>query len=110
MMPEALETALKENPDALTIILLQAGDINTGGYDRFEYIIPMAQHFGAWVHVDGAIGLWAAASPRYRHLTSGMAGPKPPGPHGHKWPHTPFHGGRAFCLLAGLPPTPAARP
>jgi len=96
MMPESLETALKENPDAPTIILLQAGDINTGGYDRFEYIIPMAQHFGAWVHVDGAIGLWAAASPRYRHLTSGMAGANSWVTDGHKWLNTPYDCGMAF--------------
>src|SRR5258708_34494020 len=101
MMPEALETALKENPDALTIILLQAGDINTGGYDRFEYIIPMAQHFGAWGHVDGAIGLWAAASPRYRHLTSGMAGANPPGAPGAKGAHTPIASVLAFLSCRG---------
>jgi glutamate/tyrosine decarboxylase-like PLP-dependent enzyme len=100
MMPEALEIALKENPDAPTIVLLQAGDINTGGYDRFEYIIPMAQHFDAWVHVDGAIGLWAAASPRYRHLTAGMADANSWVTDGHKWLNTPYDCGMAFVTDA----------
>ena len=58
---------------------LQAGEINTGGYDPFPDLIPIARRHDAWVHVDGAFGLWAAASPRYRHRSrhgSGDSGPQ----------------------------------
>ena len=56
----ALEEELARKPDAPTIVILQAGDINTGGFDDFETLTPMAHARGAWVHVDGAFGLWAA--------------------------------------------------
>ena len=54
------------------IVLLQAGNIHSGAFDDFAAAIEAAHGAGAWVHVDGAFGLWAAASPRLRHLTSGM--------------------------------------
>jgi glutamate/tyrosine decarboxylase-like PLP-dependent enzyme len=98
LLPEAVEKALEEAPDAPTIILLQAGDINTGGYDRFEQIVPLAKKHGAWVHVDGAIGLWAAASPRYRHQTLGMEGCDSWVTDGHKWLNTPYDCGFAFVI------------
>ena len=100
MLPEALQKSLEENSDVPTIILLQAGDINTGGYDRFEQIVPLAKKHGAWVHVDGAIGLWAAASPRYRHQTLGMEGCDSWVTDGHKWLNTPFDCGFAFVMDA----------
>jgi glutamate/tyrosine decarboxylase-like PLP-dependent enzyme len=62
------EQALQENPSAPTIAVLQAGEINTGSYDPFDQLIPLAKRAGAWVHVDGAFGLWAAASRKYKHL------------------------------------------
>lgn len=96
MMPEALQKALEADSDTLTIVVLQAGDINTGGYDRFEPIVPLAKKHGAWLHVDGAIGLWAAASPRYRHQTLGMEGCDSWVTDGHKWLNTPFDCGFAF--------------
>src|SRR6266852_2637676 len=68
-----LEQALKADSSAPTIVLLQAGDVNTGKYDSFETLVPIAKDFAAWVHLDGAFGLWAAASPRYRHLVKGVA-------------------------------------
>src|SRR5262249_44485573 len=59
-LPEdALKQALEKNPSTPTIVLLQAGDVNTGKYDSFEELIPIAKRFRAWVHVDGAFGLWA---------------------------------------------------
>ena len=70
--PAALQKALDDDPSAPTIVLLQAGDINIGAFDDFEALIPVAKGYGAWVHVDGAFGLWAAASPRYRHLVKEM--------------------------------------
>lgn len=68
----ALEDALAAHPDAPTIVLLQAGDLIMGAYDDYPKVIPIAKRFGAWVHVDGAFGLWAAASPRYAHLLAGV--------------------------------------
>lgn len=56
-----------------TIVCLQAGDIHSGAFDDFARAIPIAHDQGAWVHVDGAFGLWAAASSRYRQLTEGVA-------------------------------------
>jgi glutamate/tyrosine decarboxylase-like PLP-dependent enzyme len=91
-----LEQALREDPVAPVIVLLQAGDINTGAYDPFETLIPLAKQYGAWVHVDGAFGLWAAASPRYRHLTAGVAAADSWATDGHKWLNVPFDCGYAF--------------
>ena len=53
-------------------MLLQAGNLHSGACDPFEECVPIAHEYGAWVHVDGAFGLWAAASPSYRHLTAGV--------------------------------------
>ncbi|HEY2018549.1 MAG TPA: aminotransferase class V-fold PLP-dependent enzyme, partial [Bryobacteraceae bacterium] len=71
LRPDALEQALAGS-DGPTIVLLMAGDLNRGAYDSFETLIPIARRYGAWVHVDGAFGLWAAASPRLRYLVKGV--------------------------------------
>lgn len=55
------------------IVCLQAGDLHSGAFDDFGPAVAVAHDAGAWVHVDGAFGLWAAASTRYRHLTAGVA-------------------------------------
>jgi glutamate/tyrosine decarboxylase-like PLP-dependent enzyme len=55
----------------LTIVVLQAGNVHSGAFDPFTEAITAAHDHGAWVHVDGAFGLWAAASPSYRHLVTG---------------------------------------
>jgi glutamate/tyrosine decarboxylase-like PLP-dependent enzyme len=91
-----LESALQSNPSAPTIVLLQAGDVNTGAFDRFEAIIPLAKRYGAWVHVDGAFGLWVAATPRYRHLVKGVEAADSWATDGHKWLNVPFDCGYAF--------------
>ena len=88
-----LESTLDEPAD---IVILQAGDINTGAFDTFESLIPKAKSKGAWVHVDGAFGLWAAASPRYRHLLRGVEAADSWTTDGHKWLNTPFDCGYAF--------------
>jgi glutamate/tyrosine decarboxylase-like PLP-dependent enzyme len=67
-----LDDALRRDPDVATIVILQAGDLNIGAFDPFVELIPLAHAFGAWVHVDGAFGLWAAASPRYRDDLAGV--------------------------------------
>jgi glutamate/tyrosine decarboxylase-like PLP-dependent enzyme len=70
--PDGLRRALAEAPDRPTIVLLQAGNLHSGACDPFEECITAAHEQGAWVHVDGAFGLWAAVSPSYRHLTQGV--------------------------------------
>ena len=96
----ALEHALQSNPAAPTIVLLQAGDVNTGSFDSFETIIPLAKKYGAWVHVDGAFGLWAASSSRYRHLVKGLGAADSWATDGHKWLNVPFDCGYAFVADA----------
>jgi glutamate/tyrosine decarboxylase-like PLP-dependent enzyme len=61
------------NPGQPTIVCAQAGEINTGAFDDFEAICSLAHAHDAWVHVDGAFGLWAATSSRFAHLTRGTA-------------------------------------
>lgn len=96
LRPEALAEALAADPDALTIVLLQAGDLNIGAYDDFETLIPLAHRHGAWVHVDGAFGLWAAASPKLRYLTHGHEAADSWAADGHKWLNVPYDCGYAF--------------
>jgi glutamate/tyrosine decarboxylase-like PLP-dependent enzyme len=90
----ALERELQAATPA--IVLLQAGEINTGSFDPFEELIPIARRYGAWVHVEGAFGLWAAASPRRRHLLRGAEAADSWATDGHKWLNTPFDCGYAF--------------
>jgi glutamate/tyrosine decarboxylase-like PLP-dependent enzyme len=97
---DALERALAEGPRAPTFVLLQAGEINTGAFDSFQELIPISRRYGAWVHVDGAFGLWAAASGQYRHLLEGVAMADSWATDGHKWLNVPFDCGYAFVLNA----------
>jgi glutamate/tyrosine decarboxylase-like PLP-dependent enzyme len=96
VIPDALEQALAAEPQTPAIVLLQAGDINIGAFDNFQTLIPIARRFGAWVHVDGAFGLWAAASPRYKHLTEGVGAADSWATDGHKWLNVPFDCGYAI--------------
>jgi glutamate/tyrosine decarboxylase-like PLP-dependent enzyme len=96
LQSDALERAFKNDPSAPTIVLLQAGDVNIGAYDPFELLIPIARRYGAWVHIDGAFGLWAAASPRYRYLVKGVEAADSWATDGHKWLNVPFDCGYAF--------------
>lgn len=92
-----LERVLAVQPKGPTIVVLQAGNVNTGAFDPFAEAIAVARRHGAWIHVDGAFGLWAAASPSLRHLTAGMDGADSWGTDGHKWLNIPYDGGYAFC-------------
>jgi glutamate/tyrosine decarboxylase-like PLP-dependent enzyme len=93
---DRLATALRADPDRPTVVLLQAGDLNIGAFDPFAELIPLARAHGAWVHVDGAFGLWAAASPRYRPLLTGVDRADSWVTDGHKWLNVPYDCGYAF--------------
>ena len=93
---DALKNAFENAPPSPTIAVLQAGDINTGAFDNFETLIPIAKKHGAWVHIDGAFGLWAAASPQHEHLLKGVEQADSWATDGHKWLNVPFDCGYAF--------------
>jgi len=96
LIPEALREELEADLDSPTIVLLQAGDINIGAYDTFAEIIPIAKKHGAWVHVDGAFGLWAGANAETRHLVKNIDAADSWATDGHKWLNVPFDCGFAF--------------
>ena len=94
--PAELEQVLKQDSGRPTIVVLQAGDLNIGAFDPFADLIPIARRHGAWVHVDGAFGLWVAVSPRHRHRLRGVELANSWTNDGHKWLNTPFDCGYAF--------------
>jgi glutamate/tyrosine decarboxylase-like PLP-dependent enzyme len=96
MRPEALREALAAG-EGPTIVCAQAGEVNTGSFDPFEAIADAAEKAGAWLHVDGAFGLWAAASPRLAHLVAGAERADSWAVDGHKWLNVPYDSGIAFC-------------
>lgn len=79
-----------------TIVCAQAGNVNTGAFDPLDDIASLARARDAWLHVDGAFGLWAAASPAYRHLTAGVAAADSWASDGHKWLNVPYDSGFAI--------------
>jgi glutamate/tyrosine decarboxylase-like PLP-dependent enzyme len=93
---QTLTKALQENSTAPTVVVLQAGDLNIGAFDDFQTLIPIAKKHGAWVHIDGAFGLWAAASARYRHFLIGAEQADSWTTDGHKWLNVPYDCGYAF--------------
>jgi aromatic-L-amino-acid decarboxylase len=78
------------------VVILQAGDICTGAFDDFQSVIPLAKEHGAWVHVDGAFGLWARASVQYRELAADVELADSWTTDGHKWLNVPFDCGYTF--------------
>jgi len=82
--------------DEHTIVCLQAGNVNTGAFDPAAAICQEARNAGAWVHVDGAFGLWAAASPAYRHLVHGFELADSWATDAHKWPNIGYDCGLAL--------------
>ncbi len=82
--------------DANTLLCLQAGNVNTGDFDPAAEIVPIARAAGAWVHVDGAFGLWAAASPRLARLAAGFADADSWALDAHKWLNVPYDSGVAM--------------
>ncbi len=79
-----------------TIVCVQAGNVNSGSFDPLPEIVASARASGAWVHVDGAFGLWAAASPTYAHLAQGVALADSWATDAHKWLNVPYDSGLAI--------------
>jgi glutamate/tyrosine decarboxylase-like PLP-dependent enzyme len=81
--------------DDHTLVCIQAGNVNTGAFDPAEEICPRAHEAGAWVHVDGAFGLWAAVSPQYASLVAGFGAADSWAIDCHKWLNVPYDSGVA---------------
>jgi glutamate/tyrosine decarboxylase-like PLP-dependent enzyme len=79
-----------------TIVCVQAGNVNTGSFDPVSEIVRAARRAGAWVHVDGAFGLWAATAPSRSHLTAGISDADSWATDAHKWLNVPYDCGLAF--------------
>lgn len=94
---DALDERLPRG-DGPLIVCLQAGNVNTGAFDQLGPAIDLVRtrRPGAWIHVDGAFGMWAAASPRLRHLAAGMELADSWATDGHKWLNVPYDCGYAF--------------
>jgi glutamate/tyrosine decarboxylase-like PLP-dependent enzyme len=101
-----------------TVICAQAGEVNTGSFDPFPEIVAWARQRDAWVHVDGAFGLWALADPSRAHLTAGIADADSWATDGHKWLNVSYDSGiclvrhredlrRSFAATAGYMPSDA---
>jgi glutamate/tyrosine decarboxylase-like PLP-dependent enzyme len=99
MRADAFANAMRKL-DGPTIVITQAGHINSGGFDPIEDIIPIARDKGGWVHVDGAFGLWARAASDLKHLAAGFELADSWGTDGHKWLQTPHDCGYAIVRYA----------
>jgi glutamate/tyrosine decarboxylase-like PLP-dependent enzyme len=96
MRPDALSDALGA-ANGPAIVCAQAGNVNTGAFDPLDEIADITSRAGAWLHIDGAFGLWAAASPTYRHLVAGAERADSWAVDAHKWLNVPYDSGIAFC-------------
>jgi glutamate/tyrosine decarboxylase-like PLP-dependent enzyme len=83
--------------DERTILCLQAGNVNTGAFDPAVAVLESARAAGAWVHVDGAFGLWARASAALAPLAAGLDGADSWATDAHKWLNVPYDSGLVFC-------------
>lgn len=93
---DALEQALRVLAGKPAIVIATAGDVNTGYFDPIRDMAQLTRKYGAWLHVDGAFGLYAALSPTTRHLVDGLAEADSVGVDGHKWMNAPYDTGFAF--------------
>ncbi len=110
------------NLSSPSIVCLQAGNVDTGAFDPASEIIPKAQAANAWVHIDGAFGMWACAAPSKTHLIAGYAAADSWATDAHKYLNTPYDSGLAFVRYpdilqaamsvsaAYLPPSPTRDP
>ena len=95
MRADALSAAL-DRVDGPAIVCAQAGNVNTGAFDPFDAIADLCAHRGAWLHVDGAFGLWAAASIDLRQFVHGVSRADSWATDAHKWLNVPYDSGLAF--------------
>ncbi len=96
MRLDDLKSALREGSGPC-VICTQAGNVNTGAFDPIEAIAGEARDTGAWLHVDGAFGLWAAASPELAHLLAGIEHADSISTDAHKWLNVPYDCGIVLC-------------
>jgi glutamate/tyrosine decarboxylase-like PLP-dependent enzyme len=96
MRVEALAAALEQGSGP-AIVCAQVGNVNSGAVDPLPEIVATAHDHGAWLHVDGAFGLWAAASPRLRPLVAGVELADSWATDAHKWLNVPYDSGLIFC-------------
>ncbi|MYW05011.1 pyridoxal-dependent decarboxylase [Streptomyces sp. SID3343] len=92
---DAMERALIEI-DGPAVIIASAGEVNTGDFDPIDALADLAERYGAWLHVDGAFGLFAGVSPRLAHLVSGVERANSVAADGHKWLNVPYESGFVF--------------
>jgi glutamate/tyrosine decarboxylase-like PLP-dependent enzyme len=95
MRPEALRAALAAG-EGPAIVCAQAGEVNSGAFDPLDAVCDVAAEHGAWVHVDGAFGLWAGAAPSHCHLVAGVGRADSWATDAHKWLNVPYDAGLAF--------------
>ena len=95
MRPERLAQAVASS-NAPTIVCAQAGNVNTGAFDPLDQIADIVRRHGAWLHVDGAFGLWAAASDRLKHHVDGIGRADSWATDAHKWLNVPYDSGLVF--------------
>ena len=96
MRVDALADAL-EGASGPTIVCAQAGEVNTGAFDPLPEIAAACRDARAWLHVDGAFGIWAAVSPRFRHLVAGVELADSWTTDAHKWLNVPYDSGIVMC-------------
>lgn len=97
MRPESLAAVLETTAGRPTLVCAQAGNVNTGSFDPLDAIADLCRARGAWLHVDGAFGLWAGASPRLRRLVAGVEKADSWATDAHKWLNVPYDSGLVFC-------------
>ena len=100
MRADLLPKAIASANGGPTIVCMQAGNVNSGAFDPAKEICSIAHAAGAWVHVDGAFGLWAAAAPKLAHLVAGIAEADSWATDAHKWLNVPYDSGIAFVREA----------
>jgi glutamate/tyrosine decarboxylase-like PLP-dependent enzyme len=99
---DGLESALRALGGSPAVLVATAGDVNTGGFDPVAEMADLAEEHGAWLHVDGAFGLFAAASPATHKLVAGIERAHSVAVDGHKWLNVPYDCGAAFVHDAAL--------
>src|SRR6476646_5224457 len=101
---EALDAALAELDCAPSIVIGSAGEVDAGDFDPITTMADLAERYGAWFHVDGAFGLFAALSPRTKHLVEGVERADSVIADGHEWLNVPYENGFAFVRDQALLP------